>query len=502
MMAAVRTFVRERSAWPWLAVMIAFVTVVSLSFLLGQSLRLDEAQSFFQTARTPSRLLELVAQDVHVPLYHLLLHVWSVAFGNGVATARILSLLFFAATIPVVYLIGKENFSRRIGLTAALLITISPFMNWYGSEARMYTLLTFMTVLNQLYFMRAWKKGGNSWIGYGVTAVLGMYSHYFFALVLVTQAIFYLTHRKSFQEGALKRLTAVAVAVGVALAPWLYFVFLQGSASSTKPQLAKPTSVDLFNTFSQFLFGFQTNYINTIIVSLWPILVLLSFLTLQRKKKMDSSAMYFAYAGIIPIVFAFLFSIGVRPLYLSRYLIVCLPALYLFIASVFSSYSTKFRLLLGAFLVLTMAGTLYVEIVSPLTPVKENYLGATRYLEKNAEPQDVVLVSAPFTIYPIDYYYVGRASVLTLPLWDRNKAGSAPAFNAQTLPGEVMKVTSDKQYAWLLLSYDQGYQKTIKGYFDGHYAMVDKQRFSDDLILYKYKVRYDPVVNLSAPATP
>ncbi len=150
----------DRPVWPLLVLMMGFVAALSIFILSRQSLRLDESQSLWQVSHTPSKLLYLVAQDVHVPLYHFLLYAWTIAFGNGVATVRYMSLLFFAATIPLVYILGRDTFNRRIGLTAATLLTLSPFMNWYGSEARMYSLLTMMTVINQIFFMRAWKRGG------------------------------------------------------------------------------------------------------------------------------------------------------------------------------------------------------------------------------------------------------------------------------------------------------------------------------------------------------
>ena len=100
--------------------------LVSIFWLQGQSLRLDESQSLWQTSHSPGQLLTIVAQDVHVPLHHLLLHFWQLFFGNLVQTARALSLIFFVLTIPVVYVTGREAFSRNTGLFAAALIETQP----------------------------------------------------------------------------------------------------------------------------------------------------------------------------------------------------------------------------------------------------------------------------------------------------------------------------------------------------------------------------------------
>src|SRR3989344_9305768 len=80
--------------------------LMSYFIFSGQSLRLDESQSLWQTSFSAGRLLEIVASDVHVPFYHVILHYWQILFGNDVAATRSLSLIFFIFTIAAVYLLG------------------------------------------------------------------------------------------------------------------------------------------------------------------------------------------------------------------------------------------------------------------------------------------------------------------------------------------------------------------------------------------------------------
>jgi mannosyltransferase len=146
-----------RRLWVGLSLfaMIIFAIVLSVFVFAKTSLRLDEAQSLYQTNRDIGGLFYAVAQDVHVPFYHLLLHFWQLLFGNDIFTARMMSLVFFIGTILVTYYLGSLAFHRRsIGLFAAFLLTISPFMQWYGSEARMYAMLAFFVVLHQVFFIK------------------------------------------------------------------------------------------------------------------------------------------------------------------------------------------------------------------------------------------------------------------------------------------------------------------------------------------------------------
>ncbi len=173
-------------------------TALSVFVFSKTSLRLDEAQSLFQTNRDIPGMLKLVAQDVHVPLYHLLLHFWQVLFGGDIRVTRYMSLIFFILTILTTYRLGSYAYSRRVGLFAALLITISPFMQWYGSEVRMYAMLAFITALNQLYFLKIRREGQTKhWVLYTLTAIAGLHTHYFFSFVLIAEGIYLLFKRRS-----------------------------------------------------------------------------------------------------------------------------------------------------------------------------------------------------------------------------------------------------------------------------------------------------------------
>lgn len=473
--------------------MMAFVVYFSVSIFAHSSMRLDEAQSLFQTNRDVPGILYLVGQDVHVPLYHVVLHYWQVLFGNDIFTARMLSLLFFALTIPMTYILAAYAFSRKVGLFAALLVTISPFLNWYGSEARMYSMLAFITVFHFYMFLKIFREGkAASWIWFTISAVIGVYTHYFFAFVLFAEIIFYLLYRHGFaaQKSFRKFLLSGLVVIGV-IAPWLYYVRQLGSASNTQPNLGEPTSVDLFNTYSQFVFGFQTDTLNTVIVSLWPIVVLLAFFGLQRNKTISKETLFFAIAATVPVLMAFIVSVTVRPFYQSRYLIVALPALLILVSWLISIYPRLVAVILRVLLVAVTLILFTIQVLNPATPVKENYQEAASYLNSRASGKDVIVLSAPFTIYPTEYYYEGSAKLTTQPIWNRFEQGSVPGFDEKKLPEEVKRNTDSYQNAWLVLSFDQGYNDKIKEYFDTNFERTSQKEFSKDLWVYSYKLRYD-----------
>lgn len=475
-----------------LGVCILGVYLIAKFFLGEQSLRLDEAQSLWQASHTLEGMLKVVAQDVHVPLYHVILHYWQLELGSSITTVRALSLLFFIISIPLMYVLSRQLLSRPWALLAVVLFSFSPFMNWYGSETRMYTMLALVSILNHFFFIRILKQN-KGWLGYALTTLAGVYTHYFFLFSLLTQVLFYLYQRRKFPSGSLKKFASVAVAAVLALLPWLYYFRSQGSGANTSPLLPTPSSVDFFNAFSNFSFGFQTDAINTILLSCWPLIVLIGFFAIRKNQRFSPGISYLMCAAILPVVIAFGLSFIVEPFFISRYMISVIPPLTIVLVWFISQYNRRYAVAAGGVILLIVSMATFEQLRSAATPVKEDYKSAAQHIEQEAKPQDLVVLSAPFTVFPFEYYYEGDAKINTLPIWQRDKAGAIPAFDNRKLPADVARLNSGHQYIYLLLSQDQGYEENIRDYYEQRFERKYVKHYSPDVELRVYRVGYNQV---------
>jgi hypothetical protein len=462
------------------------IALISLKFLMPLSLRLDETQSMIQVSHSYGGLLHSVASDVHVPLYHTILHFWMQYVGTSAFDVRLLSLIFFGLSVPLFYLLARQFLSRNWSLLAVALFALNPFLVWFGSEARMYSLLVLVTIVNQLFFVKLIKKQ-KGWLGYALSGLVGIYTHYFFFFILAAQAVYYLFNQHKFGKHSLRKFMATAVLLAAAIAPWLIYVASLGKAGAASPKLPAPGTVDFFNAYAQLLFGYQTPAVNTILLSLWPMLLGAAFLTLRRGQPSTKALGYLAVTAVLPVVLAFLLSF-IHPFFLSRYLIAVLPALLIVLVWFISKYGRRLAYTGASLLLLASVGFGLVQDVSAATPEKQNYQAAVNYIEKTSTPSDVVVLSAPFTIYPFEQYYNGNDKVVTLPRWDRIHV--IPPFNKSKLPEAVKQINKHHRYVYLLLSQNQGYEKTISHYYRDHFKRVYKYKYSHDLTLYKYKIGY------------
>jgi hypothetical protein len=130
---------------PWLVIIITLVGGFLRVFMLGyRGMWLDETFSIWMASHSVVDMLQWIVKiDQHPPFYYLLLHYWITINGDTPYYVRLLSVLFGAGTIPIIYLIGKRMSGVVVGLAAALLLALSLFNIYFAQEARMYTLLMF-----------------------------------------------------------------------------------------------------------------------------------------------------------------------------------------------------------------------------------------------------------------------------------------------------------------------------------------------------------------------
>lgn len=486
------------------------VCVLSSISLFTQSIRLDESQQIWISTKSVSTIVSFVATDVHVPLYAILLHFWMQLFGSSIIAARVPSLLFFLATLPVLYITYKEAANEKIAGIATIAFASSPFLLWYSSEARMYTMFTFATALNMLYFLRFVESGGQKGkLGYVLSEILGLYSHYFFLFVLVTQVVFLLgkffgslyndrhrhkilfsTEWSSLQKNIFKLLLLMAFGFCFII-PWGIYVVSLGAAANTQPLIPPPTTFNIFETFVNFLFGFQTGGVQSALISFWPILVIILFFLFTQKKIFKAQATeYFFLSAFLPVLLVYGLSY-IRPIYLSRYLIFTLPSLFFLIAWAITNYLYKVeKIATVGFIILLIAAGIY-QNYSPTTTVKEDYADVARYLQNTATPSDIIVVTPPFTIYPIEYSYTGVTNIDSIPEWNTEESGPIPAFSLTKMVQQVKSYQQVYSRLYIITSYDQGYQNKIVNYLDTHYHRLTKKDFSPGLEVRVYQLRYD-----------
>jgi uncharacterized membrane protein len=195
------------------------------SYHLGQLSFWHDEVVTMRLARTasPSALLERLSRidATRAPLHPLLLQIWVRIFGTSEASGRSLSVLCGVASVVLIFHLGRQLFSSRVGLWAAWLAAFSPALVVYAREARMYAWLVFVTCTCWLLLGAARSDSRAATSAFYVLALAALgYSHPLGLLMIGTLALAgLLAARQCF--GSRVRWLIVHLASLVLILPWL-----------------------------------------------------------------------------------------------------------------------------------------------------------------------------------------------------------------------------------------------------------------------------------------
>ena len=108
----------------------------------------DEVWSVKAVSVDYSSTMETLKADVHPPLYYQFLYVWVRLFGTGERAVRSLSGLFYILGVFAVYGLARTLYESKTALLCAAIYLCSPLAILSAQFARMYALLSLLSILS------------------------------------------------------------------------------------------------------------------------------------------------------------------------------------------------------------------------------------------------------------------------------------------------------------------------------------------------------------------
>lgn len=205
------------------AVLVALLTALGFALRLAtfdQSLIGDELSTYWiLDGASLGEVLSSIRSDDEItpPLYFTL--AWlTMKIGPDPEWVRLPSLLAGTATIPLVYLLGARTVGVRAGLIGAAVFTLSPFMIYYGAEARSYAVMLLLLTASTLALLGALRgRRTGAWVLYAVCSAGAMLTHYTALFPLAAQLAWALW----FHRDAVRPLLLANVGAVVLFSPWI-----------------------------------------------------------------------------------------------------------------------------------------------------------------------------------------------------------------------------------------------------------------------------------------
>lgn len=480
----------------WLLPLILFSVIGAIlrfRALGAKSLWLDEASSV-TFARLPWRefLRTMWYGEGNMAFFYFLLRGW-LHLGDSEFWLRSLSAFFGVATIPAVYQMGNRFMSRKTGLAAAALLAVHSFHIRYSQELRSYSLLAFLLVVSTYLFLSALEAPGRklSWALYAGVSALALYSQVFAVFVLAGQWLVLSPAR--IHRAGISRLLFTGAAMGTLAAPLAAVMLLRNNGQLD--WVPRPSLVG-FLAVMQNIAGIdpgqsQLSLRAIAFFSLYLAALALAFVAVLNIQQNDTARSKVRLAVLVislwivfPLV-AMLCVSYLRPIFISRYLLMCVPAAVLLAAHgvvTLGSFFSRGRIFssssLLVLLVLSLASTR--TYFAGFHTYGHDWRGVTSYILSQQQPEDAAIFYN-FSGHRVFDYYVAR---------QRELAGlnSSPAvlFPLQLDRTIIEKRTEPYRRVWVVLdcsvSTSEAIQnaKLIRAAVEAHFQLVRERVFPGD----------------------
>lgn len=423
---------------------VLLITVLALGLrawrLGAQSLWFDETFTVL-VARKPwtEGLRILVVDGVHPPLFYWLTKL-ILPWGQKEAMIRLPAMVFGGLSVPLLALLARRWVGSHTALWAALLYALAPFHIWYAQEARMYTLLAFLT-LTSIGAYGFWLRRPTlpRRVLFVLSHALAYFTHYF-ALWLPIIELLHLTlhqrrHRRRMKEWVVEQCLAAVPLLG-----WLFMLSRRPVAFFGIGWIPRPVWWDGLLTLVNFTAGYWEP------VPIFPLMILalsggLFLFALRAPWRDQESRSLILLWALVPILLTLIISMQQPSVYMDRYLILSQPAWLLLLARGMTALpsakdgqqraGTLGGVAVRLVLLITFLYGDYHLLLSPHKPQKENWRAAATYLNTHAKDNELILlrnaqIAIPFHIYPLAHH---------MDIWETNGAVQPFADLTSSYPG-------------------------------------------------------------------
>ena len=347
-------------------------------------------------------------REANMSLYYLLLRGW-LHFGHSEFFIRSLSVLASLACIPAIYWLGRQMFDSRVGLIAAALLTFNAYAIRYAQDARAYSLFVLLVLLSSIYFIQSLDNPSRpNRIGHVLASSVAMYAHFYTGLLIIGQWL---------SLGLLDPEAAPAYGnkdwrkqwhfnwkwIGILSAPALLFATTTGVGPLS--WIKRPGLRSLYEYYDHMAGNGGVFLLLAYLLACGAALAPFGRELFRRRVPWPTWRYQFLLLWLLfPLAFTFVVSI-VRPMFVARYFVFCLPALIILAAAGLARIPRTWLLApaLVLFLGLSLKGTLsYYDHDFDLE--RDDWRAASYYVLDHSRSGDVIMFHIAMSRMPYEFY--------------------------------------------------------------------------------------------------
>lgn len=356
-------YIKNNKEYFILAVIIILGFLLRIYKISSPSLWHDELMTFYRLQGSFSDTLSTLLISPFPPLYYILMKFWTNLFGFSEFSLRFPSLIFSTITILYVYLLVKKLFNRNTALISSFILAISPYAINYSQEAKMYSLIWFLSLASFYYFLEFIEKPNKkNIILYTIFTALMIYTLYFGFLILITQLICFLLYPKN---RPVKEFIISLLSIILLYIPWLK-IALKNISNSTGIEWVLTTKSYALGLYKIFLEIMQiSKKIEIIIFSLLIISGIILIINGKRENSLkQGNKRALLFLTFVPLIILLLIDFFYHPILMGRYLgFIHLPFIILIALTI--DYTKKWNDKLPLIILIILAISIFTMHLAP-----------------------------------------------------------------------------------------------------------------------------------------
>ncbi len=228
---------------------------ILLRFSTSSKLWLDEALSVNIASTSLGQLVDHLRNDGAPPLYYFLLHFWMTLFGHSDSAVRALSGVISVLGLGVAFALTRRLWGSKHAFVATAVLAVLPYGVYFGTEARMYSLVMLESALLLFVWIGNWQVSPlkKSIMSMALVTML-LYTHYWsiYLIVVLFLALVSEVWQKRSISNELKFKALAIVGGGILWLPWLP-IFNEQRLHTGTPWSPAPAFFQFLNWIEGFI---------------------------------------------------------------------------------------------------------------------------------------------------------------------------------------------------------------------------------------------------------
>ena len=345
-----------------------------------------------------SDILHILGGETNPPLYFLLVKGLS-KLANDFAILKVFSIIPYAIVLILsTFKLRKDYGWLTAGLFALAIAAMSEFFITY-SILRPYSWAMLFTLLSFIFFMDIITTANKtSFILFTLFSVLASYTHYYGLITAVVLYIILLFHILTHNKDKIKYLAISMIAGIVLYAPWI--PTLIKLLQSMNP-LGNLTTDSIIQSFAHFAYSGDTLFSMITLI----ILAIVLLIYLKEKDEDRTLVLYGIAAYFATVLVIILISIIIKPIMVTKGLVVASAILWLAISIMVGKMQNKRMLLISlSFVVLLLISGIGSMVVAN-GDAYQNGLAHTEALDQIIEDNNstIIITNPGLAMYLLDF---------------------------------------------------------------------------------------------------